>query len=440
VKTVAEKRGVIRTCWKHEGDLTPLLPRQALEAAEPEAYLSYDAFASAYDTHLELCKAGGKAFENAAIAAVPILLASHAWETAEHADPTGSSLAKIATNLARMMPTYQAWGFEDMGVFIDMPCMYHALPGVERSAEQHAAFLDAQKQLNVWWSSRHTSVYLVDSAERAMGWQFFERSLLNLFKEPPPSKPFKLKGSLCPFWTKITQLDAEDLADDPGGVNPQAGMPKRRPPLSSPHFTKMLAAMRFERAADRSVVEHLYRAAVEDGFNSLDKLIFTRLDWTDEEVAELAHCLIVVPCPSVTVLDLSWNDMRTGDGLEAIGTAILHGALHSLQRLNLTNCTAIKTMPKSLEECLELKEIHVDGCVQLRHLPPGMSKLASLKILSVINCHALDEEDYCHLPGTVKIITTKEEKEGGGVLLAQASPRPTLSPRMVGTPRASKKL
>ena len=98
-----------------------------------------------------------------------------------------------------------------------------------------------------------------------------------------------------------------------------------------------------------------------------------------------------VPCPNVVELDLSWNDMRTGTGLDAIGKAIALGSLHSLQRLNLINCTAIKALPDSLEELLELNTILLDGCVQLRHLPEGMSKLASLKTLQIINCHAIDE-------------------------------------------------
>ena len=117
-----------------------------------------------------------------------------------------------------------------------------------------------------------------------------------------------------------------------------------------------------------------------------------------------------VPCPNVVELDLSWNDMRGGDGLEAIGKAISMGALHSLQRLNLINCTAIKGLPDSLEELLELNTILLDGCVQLRHLPEGMSKLASLKVLQIINCHAIDDADMKHLPFSTKIIRTKEEK------------------------------
>ena len=64
----------------------------------------------------------------------------------------------------------------------------------------------------------------------------------------------------------------------------------------------------------------------------------------------------------------------------------------------------------SLEELLELNTILLDGCVQLRTLPQGMSKLASLKVLQIINCHALDDGEFKHLPSSTKIIKTKEEK------------------------------
>ena len=101
--------------------------------------------------------------------------------------------------------------------------------------------------------------------------------------------------------------------------------------------------------------------------------------------------------------------MREGTGLEAIGRAIAMGALHSLQTLNLINCTAIKTLPASLEECFELHTILLDGCIQLKSLPLGMSKLASLKVLSIINCHYLDDGAISHLPGTTKAFRDKGE-------------------------------
>ena len=100
--------------------------------------------------------------------------------------------------------------------------------------------------------------------------------------------------------------------------------------------------------------------------------------------------------------------MRTGAGLEAIGKAISMGALHGLQRLNLVNCTAIKALPDSLEELLELNTILLDGCVQLCSLPAGFAKLASLKTLSVVNCHYLTGNDkaFNHMPASAQIVTS----------------------------------
>jgi len=407
------RRGMLKVSWKKERDPTPLPCRQALEADDPSAFITHEALVAAYDAYKGICAAGGKAFEATSVQALPVLLASHCWETPEHADPSGTTLAMIAANLARCMPTYAAWGYDDLGVFIDWSCMYQAAGGIERTGEQTASYIDAQKQLNVWFSHRMTSVYVCDGqAKRAeSGWCFFEEQLLNLFKEAPPSKPFKVKnGQLVPFWTKVTFLSDPDLENDPTGVNPQAGMPRRRPPLAAPHFHDQLKSKTFPKASERALVELMYRAAVEDGFNSLDKLLFSRLDWSDDDVAELALTFEEVACPNVVELDLSWNDMRKGTGLEAIGKAIGHGALHSLQKLNLENCTAVKALPDSLEELLELHTIVLDGCVQLRHLPEGMAKLASLKVLRIINCHAIDPEDYKHLPSSTKIIRTKEEK------------------------------
>ena len=60
--------------------------------------------------------------------------------------------------------------------------------------------------------------------------------------------------------------------------------------------------------------------------------------------------------PQVLELDLSWNDMRTGKGLEMLGTALACGSLSSLQKLNLINCTAIKTLPDAIGELLEASQ------------------------------------------------------------------------------------
>lgn len=60
--------------------------------------------------------------------------------------------------------------------------------------------------------------------------------------------------------------------------------------------------------------------------------------------------------------------------------------------------------------------ILLDGCVQLRTLPKSMTKLASLKLLSLVNCHLLFDEELNHMPSSCKI----ERKPAGS---PRATPR-----------------
>jgi len=416
-RSEVERRGTKKSSWSMAGALTPLSHRAALEASHPEAFISHEAMQASYDGFDRVCTFGGKAFETTEIGAVPFILASHSWETPTHADPAGRTLAVIAKNLARQMPTFQAWGFDDVGVFFDFSCMYQTIDGeVERTPMQDSLHRKATHHVGVWFAHRLTTVWVVDNesavtlprAER--GRAFFEEALCRLFKETPPSKPFKVKGgALVPAWPKLIALSHPDVQGDENGVNPQAGAPKQMPPLSAPHFIERCRKLAFAGGeAERTHAEHHYRAAVEDGYNSLNRLAYSRCDWTDDDVKELASTLCEIPCPNVTELDLSWNDMREGSGLEAIGRAIALGALHSLQVLNLINCTAIKTLPESLEELLELHTIMLDGCVQLKTLPSGIGKLASLKIFSIVNCHYLVDDALKHLPSSAKIIRVRE--------------------------------
>ena len=69
-----------------------------------------------------------------------------------------------------------------------------------------------------------------------------------------------------PFWSKYVRLSDEEVLNDTTGVNPQAGTPKRKPPLSAPHFldqlrTKWFADEKKPRTepGDRDLIIHLYR-------------------------------------------------------------------------------------------------------------------------------------------------------------------------------------
>jgi len=411
-----ERRGVRKTKWTLKGSCTALPPRQVLEVEAPEAFYTLAAFEAALGAFDEI-RAANKADE-AGIEAVPAILASHVWETEEHADPEGVVLGRVAANLARQMQTYQAWGFDDVGIFLPWACMYQSVPSgtFTRTPEQEKQHAIAQQELPIWIAHKMTTVYqLHDQAvtppppEHA--WVCFTDALCALFKDIPPTKPFKVKyDQLMPIWSKIIDLSDEEVALDTSGINPQAGTPKKRPPLSAPHFVEQLKPKFLypKDAKDRTHLEHYYRFAIEDGFNSLEHLQYSKLSWTDDDVAELASCFMEVSMPHVLDLDLSWNDMRSGKGLEAIGLAISIGALHSLQKLNLINCTAIKELPESIGELLELQAIYLDGCVQLRSMPKSMTKLASLKTLQIINCHLLFDEELTHMPTSCQIVRTRD--------------------------------
>jgi len=419
---------VTKTKWALDPTVSspaPLPPKQKLHQEFPEAYVTAEALEASQASFSEIAETAD-ATAASGITAVPVVLISHIWESEEHPDPNGSTLARLASNLARMMPTYQAWGYADVGVFFDWACMHQTIPalGLERTKEEEAIYFKAKRELKIWFSHRMSTVYIIDDQQvtplpAEHGWPFFIDAACQLFKDIPPTKPFKVgQGQLVPFWSKYVRLSDEEVLNDTTGVNPQAGTPKRKPPLSAPHFldqlrTKWFADEKKPRTepGDRDLIIHLYRAAIEDGFNSLERLSYGKLGWTDEDVTELGACFQEVSCPHVTELDLSWNDMRSGSGLDAIGTAIAHGALHSLQKLNLINCTAVKTLPENLCELLELQVILLDGCVQLRMLPPGMHRLASLKLLSIINCHLIFDDALRGLPSSTNVVRFKEGEE-----------------------------
>ena len=369
--TTKERRGVSKTTWAlSEGaTVTPLPPRQVLETESPQAFMTVQVLKDVQGAFLQVRDDAG-ASESSGVCAVPVVLTSFCWETEEHADPSGAILSKIATNLARQLPAYQAWGYSDIGVYIDWACMFQSTPSgyFKRTVEQEKIYAHCMREIMIWYGHKMTTVYLIndqalDPGPMQRGWHFFINCLMMLFKDTAPTKPWKVTaGQLVPFWSKCIDLASDDIQHDPMGVNPQAGAIKRNAPLSAPHFVEQLRSKSFPdatKAKDSDLLGHLYRAAIEDGFNSLEHLSYGKLGWSDDEVAELASCLHEVSMPHVVDLDLSWNDMRTGSGLDAIGFAISIGALHSLQRLNLINCTAIKTLPEAIGELLELQIILV---------------------------------------------------------------------------------
>ena len=98
-----------------------------IEATCPEAYIAYKQLAAIFhasaagqaiaaQTAAAIPSAGGLAD---GVAALPVIMVAHCWENSEAADPNGATFARLAAQLARDMPTFNAWGFDDVGVFFE---------------------------------------------------------------------------------------------------------------------------------------------------------------------------------------------------------------------------------------------------------------------------------------------------------------------------------
>jgi hypothetical protein len=86
----------------------------------------------------------------------------------------------------------------------------------------------------------------------------------------------------------------------------------------------------------------------------LEKLLLSRRGWGDAELEQLAVTLKEVECPHVAEVDLSANDM-TANGIEALGAAVAAGAIHSLETLTLSDCSALLSVPESLCQLSQLR-------------------------------------------------------------------------------------
>ena len=398
---------------------SPLPCRQQLQAEAPDALIGAAELSSLYEKFLKTLEAitpGGvdpkERWEG--VRGLPVVLASHCWQGVDHPDPNSKTLRMLAKTLAAQLPTYQLWGFDDVGVFIDWCSIYQETKETPRTPQQVTMFHRAKNQMCVWFAHRQTTVYLLTQSgtlpaapdKDGRGWPFFEEAACRLFKPRPPDRPYKLPhGALAPAWPKVVDAAAKDRADEK----------KRLPPMSAPHFQSVVtkgamkadltrdAPKKFADPLDVRVVTRLYRRVVEDGFSSLNRLDYARLEWGNEQMSTFAATLDEVPCTHVMTLDLSHNDFSVV-GMDALAHAISLGALSSLQVLNLAHCTALHSLPEAIgRDLTELHTLILDGCVGLKGLPKSLSTCACLRKLHVHCCHGLTVEMFKALPATVEV-------------------------------------
>ena len=399
-----ERSGRKITKWQAKRDPTPLPCRQVLERDTPEAFITHEQLEAQYNKFKANLKET-KGAEKDNIDAAPIVVTSHCWEERESPDPHGFTLKSIGNELGKQMGVFNSWGFDDVGVFFDWSCVYQDTVDVIRTPEQEKEAEKAIESMALLYAHRLTTVYLVtdqrhlDPPRNNRGWPFFEECLTKLFKEAPPPKRYRLPNGVGPttMWQKVIRIGDDEL----GGLH-------QGPPLAPTRFLKEMANKVFSKPSDRNLLLSDYRKTISHGFSGLEKLKLARRGWNDADLAEFAVTLKEVECPQVVEMDLSANDM-TAKGVEALGVAVKGGAIHSLESLNLSDCSGVTVLPANLAELKQLQVLKLDGCIGLGAIPDTFAKMAALKQLHICHCIKLinNTEALRVLPSTVKIVKEK---------------------------------
>ena len=141
--------------WFKRREALPLPCRQEIEAQHPEAILSADQIERLYGQLKRDKNWQGVQSPDA----LPILSASHCWETRDAPDPEARTLTTIAKALAGEwdeyetpmsgLPLYARWGFEDVGIFFDYSSLFQNKP-IPRTPTQDAAFKRALAGMSMW--------------------------------------------------------------------------------------------------------------------------------------------------------------------------------------------------------------------------------------------------------------------------------------------------
>ena len=170
VKKKAKKPG-----WVQRRDAAPLPHRAQIEKDHPEAIMPVEECEAGHTKMREVAAKVVKVYPNpeaqrAALEAVPVLVASHCWETPDHPDPEARTLRALAKALAGgwgewygnprptgLLPLYRAWGLSDVGVFVDWASLYQK----PRSDAQAACFGRALANMSLWYAHKLTTVLLV---------------------------------------------------------------------------------------------------------------------------------------------------------------------------------------------------------------------------------------------------------------------------------------
>ncbi|CAK0866676.1 unnamed protein product [Prorocentrum cordatum] len=286
-----------------------------------------------------------------------IACVSHCWLQANHPDPHGHNLRILGRALQLLADGWFSNFTGRWAVFMDFICIhqncrdhggaprrctYQRLEGSEcfeagaigRFEREHELFKEALGSLGSFYSHPATVVFMLTrftddcdnprvytrSGNTALyfdrGWCFCESS-----------------------WAMLTKVSflLVDLGQATGDENDYVestltGAAGRKAPALPDAFELELQSKGFTNGKDdRPRVAKLYRSAFAQRFESAERLVYTGLDWGDEEFRQVAAVLTSVALPRLQALNLSYNSMGD-EGAAALAEALrAPGALPSLQ-------------------------------------------------------------------------------------------------------------
>ncbi|EOD12687.1 hypothetical protein EMIHUDRAFT_213472 [Emiliania huxleyi CCMP1516] len=276
---------------------------------------------------------------------LPIISVSYCWLEAAHPDREGRQLQLLCRKLRGLyggrglLGACRAYGFSDMGVFLDWCSGYQKNPALfaerrayeaSRSGEEKAAFgRMLENTMDLWYAHRSVTVVLLTQLPDELpagfdrsrtydtrGWTTFERCSAEL-----GAKPASLGFAK---WKLVI-----DVASDDGGA-------QRRLPATPERMATLLAACRFTNGADSAAVLALYKKTAKAVLGTVEKLNYMGLPlvrgdaWTSP--ALLAEALN--HCESLRTLELGGTRLDD-EGVAELAAGLEDGALPALEYLNV---------------------------------------------------------------------------------------------------------
>lgn len=314
---------------------------------------------------------------------LPIVVLSHMWLSPEHPDPHGAIFHYVADALDSLC--HEKLVFKSFGVFWDYASLYqHPDPkaGIFRNDEQEGLFRQALNGMAEFYG--HEDVQILQVTEfppdypqsyslpignvcvpyYQRGWPYFESCLATL------------KSSRNATRRVVTGFSNSKEAGAEQGVrgSSRTSVVYRRLVVLPETFDDCVAKCTFtSRNADLPLVKRLYREFVETYFRETDRLDYSALAWSDDQVTDLMTTVVGQGYATrVTDLNLCQNQIGV-DGCQMVAARVMAGDMPLLRWFGMSfnqigndGCVVLAPVLASMEVvCLQETGIEDLGCQAL---------------------------------------------------------------------------